>query len=237
MPDTLDLLGAISILFGEDWDGDLDASFRSGSDVCAALAEHFDLDPERVAQAYSTMERRRLAQSLDANLPEGDELCCPRCGCQEFAAYCGGGQTFTPVRIRVENGVRVEDDSGSNGGSFEVYGTESYGCAECGEPLDITEAVPVQLMPPAEPEEEAPEAMVTIPAAELAMLRGRIRDVLATTLGDGRPRPDRETLLAVGELHAADACVLLRNNVPLPPAAEPVSGWGIDHDRSHPPDA
>lgn len=212
MPDTLDLLGAISILFGDEWDGDAYADFRSGADVCAALAEHFDLDPEKVAQAYSKMERRRRAQSLDSGLPDGYMLHCPKCGSHEFAAYCTAIQTFSPVRIRVRGGERVEDGGAADAGSVDAAEAVSYGCAGCAEQLDITELVPSTLV---EGREE--EVMVTIPAAELALLRGRIRDVLAVTLGDDRPKPDRDTLIAVGHLHTADARILLRNNVPLPP--------------------
>lgn len=44
---------AVWLLFGADWDGDPDAQWRSGSDVCASLAEHFGLDRAAYAEVWA----------------------------------------------------------------------------------------------------------------------------------------------------------------------------------------
>lgn len=55
MPDTLNLIDAVRILFGDqildpDFQAD-DASFASASDVCEALYDHFSLDDKTVTHA------------------------------------------------------------------------------------------------------------------------------------------------------------------------------------------
>lgn len=70
---------------------------------------------------------------------------------------------------------------------------------------------------------EVDQPPITIPVGELSVLRGRIRDVLAVTLGDERSPLARDVLVAVGELHAADARILGIRHVPLPPVAEVTS--------------
>lgn len=50
---TLTRNEAVWLLFGEDWDGDPMAPWRSGADVCQALAEHFGIGPSTYAEVWA----------------------------------------------------------------------------------------------------------------------------------------------------------------------------------------
>lgn len=68
--ETMTAAECVAILFGSDWDGDPDADFRSGADVCESLAEHFGFTEADYRLEYLRRELRaeRISYSELAEL-------------------------------------------------------------------------------------------------------------------------------------------------------------------------
>jgi hypothetical protein len=139
--DTLTAEKAAVILFGTD-EFEPDDQFQSGADVCEALAAHFGFTAEDYERIVKRLRFVAGVEQADKSLPEGTQLVCPDCGHDSFTGWAPCDTGYHGLRVVIEGGGRVEDDSGCfDSESGDVLGAcQQYSC-QCGGVWDIEDLV------------------------------------------------------------------------------------------------